>query len=703
MKRFLLCLLAALAAPVLPAGELEIAKSALRDGLWEIARIHASRVQGSEARLVIVESYAREGKWGDVLKTLDAWSEEQGDGFVYYRALALARTGAFEKAERVLEAALDESAFVDPDVARQALVLRADLAKRAGRPKDVLIYASDAAFPTNDMAALSLVAWAKSMDGDMEGARDLWRRIVADANAPEDVVAAAATSLGDVETLRAAHARMVSASLKRAVGLRLGRELLADEATFEEGAKMIKALAKDSPDAVGARTAFLALADACLEKGRSAEAADLYRQALEAWPEAAKELSVQEGYAWALRAENRLEESLAAFMRAEEVASESDAEGKALALMAQGELLTELGRGAEAMAKYRVVLTRYPGTPAGLKLKVVMELGELEASGRAFYRDFNFTAAQLKFAELARRAPEQRARMAYFDMLCLYGLGRDEEAVKQARRLASEASDPSIRAEATLWLAKYSYNARDWDASRELFEKYATTLAPTPERASFALCWAVRAAFSAGDYPRVIALVAQLTKEYPSAAERTSAWLIQGEALSQLARLDEAVAVFEKIILSNEATPEELFRARRLKADVLFVMGADNPTRYGEALRGYRALLLGESLTLDDRLDISYKIGHTLEKLGKMDEALDQYYSQVVLVYRENCESHAYEDRSKGTFARAAFRLADEFERRGEDERAKKMLRLVTSSGISTVGAEARRRLERLKEKGSMR
>ena len=54
------------ATPVASAGELEIAKEALRDGLWEVARAHAEKAGGDEGRFVTLESYAREERWGDL-------------------------------------------------------------------------------------------------------------------------------------------------------------------------------------------------------------------------------------------------------------------------------------------------------------------------------------------------------------------------------------------------------------------------------------------------------------------------------------------------------------------------------------------------------------------------------------------------------------------------------------------------------------
>ena len=48
------------------ADGLSIAKEALRDGLWEIARTHAGTNDAEEARLIVLESLAGEGKWDEI-------------------------------------------------------------------------------------------------------------------------------------------------------------------------------------------------------------------------------------------------------------------------------------------------------------------------------------------------------------------------------------------------------------------------------------------------------------------------------------------------------------------------------------------------------------------------------------------------------------------------------------------------------------
>lgn len=695
MKRSLAIAVLLASAPAF-ADELDIARNALRDGLWEVARIHASNSGSPEAFPIILESHAREGDWDGLLKLLDSATDAKGDEPTYYRALALARTGRPGEAAAILA----DASFSDDACRARSLVLRSDIARGAGRPGEVVELAADPAFPSDDVDAKMLLAWARNETGDRAGAESLWLSVVDSTNATDAAVASSATELSGTNALRKAYERLADApSLRRAVGLRLGRVLLADEATFAEGEGMIRLLAKDSPDADGAKDAFLALAEAVLMKGEHQKALDAYQVALDAWPDAAGDSAVQEGRGWALRRLGRVDDSLEAFARAFDSATNDVI--RARALMEQGDVLSENSRGEEAMAKYREVLAKFPGTPSGNRLKAVVELRELEERGRSLYGEFRFAEAQRAFEELARRDPSQAPRMSYLETLCLYGQGRDAEAEAKASGLASSCQDASIRAEATLWLAKFAFNSREWARARELFAGYATNLAPESARSPVALSWAARAAFAEHEYAQAVSLVTTLAKAHPDSPAKTVGLLVQGEALIELARLSEAIVVLDKVCSSEDVSREDRRRARTLKSDVLYVMGADNPARYAEALEGYRAILQGERLSPDEKLQLSFKVARTLEKLDRTGEAVDQYYSSVVCAYRDGRRRGvAYDEESMAVFARAAFRLADVFERLGNDRRASRILDLVVRSDVLTAVPEAERRRDRLKKKG---
>ena len=71
------------------ADTLDTARQALRDGLWEVARTNARKSSGDLAKIVVLESYAREDKWQDVLDTVSAYGETDNPEFLYYKAAAL--------------------------------------------------------------------------------------------------------------------------------------------------------------------------------------------------------------------------------------------------------------------------------------------------------------------------------------------------------------------------------------------------------------------------------------------------------------------------------------------------------------------------------------------------------------------------------------------------------------------------------------
>jgi tetratricopeptide (TPR) repeat protein len=214
------------------------------------------------------------------------------------------------------------------------------------------------------------------------------------------------------------------------------------------------------------------------------------------------------------------------------------------------------------------------------------------------------------------------------------------------------------------------------------------------------LTWAARAAFAESDFNQAIRLVTQLAETYPKSPELASGYLIQGEALMELGRFDEAILVLERVLLEDQTEPATRHQAEVLKADALFALGADNPARYQEALDAYRAVRQGESLSPGMRLAVSFKMGRTFEKLKRTDEAIDQYYTGVVLAYREGRQKGVkFDDEARAAFARAAFRLADEYESRGRDFQAMHILELVIASDVPAAD-EAEKRLDRIQTKG---
>ena len=640
--------------------ELSVAREALRDGLWEVARNHAGAVTNAalgEARLVILESYAGEGKWDAIANVLAGWKDAKGDGFDYYRAI------------------------VKGDHAAAMAVLR-----RVGSPEGLI-------------EAKMFEADALAKDGNRDAANGIWREVASATNVSERVFATACANLMDVKLLRKAYADVRSARLRRLVGLRLGTVLLREPASAEEGEKLVRAIVKDSPDAEGAREAFLAVADAEVAAGQWKTAADTYHAAIETWPDVAKIAAVQEGRGWVFRNLGRRDEAIEAFKRAGELAT--DDEGRAVAAVKVGDLLQEMGKGEEAMSCYRDVLAKFPETKAAKGLVEVVKLRELEAKGRDFFRNYRFDEAMAAFDEVARLDSTRRDRMSYYGMLCLYGQGRDDEAGERAARLAAECPDLAVRAESMLWLAKFLYNRREWKESCRWFVAHSEMQVPA-EAAAESLLWAARAAAAENDFNQVIALSTRIAERFADAKAKNQALLVQGEALIELARFDEAVLIFERVATAEGVVSADRIRAQMLRADALYAMGADNSSRYVAALEAYRAVRFGGVLSPSEQVVVSYKIARALEKLKRVDEAMDQYYTQVMLAYRTGrIAGERFSDDAKAAFSKAAFRLADEYESRGRDRQAASVLQLVVESDVPAAG-EAAKRIDRIANRGSM-
>ena len=107
--------------------DLEVARAALRDGLWSVARSHAEAAGGDDARLVILESYASEERWDDVKRELaKAAVPTNSAAFAYYQAVV---DGRLAEAAEHLSAAGSQAGLA------AAKMLEADLyVKRADLP-----------------------------------------------------------------------------------------------------------------------------------------------------------------------------------------------------------------------------------------------------------------------------------------------------------------------------------------------------------------------------------------------------------------------------------------------------------------------------------------------------------------------------------------------------------------------------------------
>ena len=221
------------------------------------------------------------------------------------------------------------------------------------------------------------------------------------------------------------------------------------------------------------------------------------------------------------------------------------------------------------------------------------------------------------------------------------------------------------------------------------------------------------------DYEKVVAITGravpngvaadatpQANPELPFQAE---ALVLQGEALVELARFDDAKLVFERV--GNLQVSEALKRRASLKrADCLFAMGADDANRYRAALDAYRALLREDDLSDSLRIVVAFKAARSMEKLRRQEEAIDFYYQNVVLVYywealrpdsEDSTQRHWFDGNARDLFARAALTVGDYYESRGELKTAVQVLGYLVAARMP-ASEQAAARIARIKEKGGL-
>mgnify|MGYP007069974932 CR=1 FL=1 len=149
--------------------ELDIARGALREGLWDVARLHAAKSEDPGARIVIAESFAREGKWKELLDTVEGWNNSEDERLLYYRALALAETGKMAQAGF----AISDRKFSDPAYMRLATRLKARVAMSEKGAAEALKIMKDAPEALADEDYLKDIITAVAQKFSAEQSADL--------------------------------------------------------------------------------------------------------------------------------------------------------------------------------------------------------------------------------------------------------------------------------------------------------------------------------------------------------------------------------------------------------------------------------------------------------------------------------------------------------------------------------------------------
>ena len=321
----------------------------------------------------------------------------------------------------------------------------------------------------------------------------------------------------------------------------------------------------------------------------------------------------------------------------------------------------------------------------------------LYGKAMANYRMFHFNAALKSLNKIITDFPDSSfAEQAYFQRgICLYWLGQDDKAVQICNDFLKKYPDSAYVPDVLFWLGKYYYNHGDFEEAGKRMSLFAEKYKDLP-LADEALYRAALSAFKRKEYMAAIDLVNRLVKDYPKSRQLANARFLQAEALSFIDKPSAAILVFDEII--KEYPDSDLVAAAwGRKGDCQFILGSDNPKRYKESIESYKIAANTSGADLALIMQAEYKIGRSLEKLGRIDDAYEQYYTKVIIRY--------INDRNKGVeqneacrmwFVRAALDAADILEEKKDWRQAVKVLGRIVDAGVDTENI-ARSRIKKIK------
>ncbi len=540
----------------------------------------------------------------------------------------------------------------------------------------------------------------------------------------------------------------------------LGRILLS-QGRYDEAVPLLKASITADPTSEMSRRAQITLANALLKAGSHAEAADEFQYYLETYTDAAGQADASFGRGSALFAEGRLAEAATSFEKAFQLytgdveraqslfregdaylgnsqyglAAESYARVVELfpasqyapgALLQQGESLARGGSGEKAEAVFRSVVDQYPeravAEEAMHRMATMKEdAGEWEDAigvyerqmtsysnglffaealygrGSAHFRLFRFSRALADFERIGKQFGDSPVgeRAAFKRAMCLYWMGRDDDAISLCHAFAETYPESDLLPDVVYWLGKSNFNREAYKEAEAHFVQFQSKF-DEHQLADDSLLWAGRAAARQNEYVRAIEILARMFKQYPDSDKMAEGRFAQANAFVELANYSAAILIYDEII--NKYSESGLLGAAwGRKGDCQFTLGVEDPKRYQESIESYRVVANSPTAAPDEVLQAAYKIGRCLEKMERIDEALEQYYAKVIVRYlREGEKGVWHSEAAKVWFTRAAFSTADIMESREDWRGAVRILGRVAEAEVPAAD-EAKERIDKIR------
>ena len=322
----------------------------------------------------------------------------------------------------------------------------------------------------------------------------------------------------------------------------------------------------------------------------------------------------------------------------------------------------------------------------------------LHGRGLVRYDMLKFGEALEDFERVVKDFPKSAAaeQAYYMRGMCYFWTGRDNEALMTCRAFIDLYPDSQWAPEVLFWIGKYEYNQKNYEAAEKEFMRFVQKY-PDDPMADECLLRAGRAASNRKEYVRAIELFTKLVKDYSSSEKMPEVRFAQADALSELAKFSGAILIFEEIINKYPDNKLLIASAWGRKGDCQFALGVEDPKRYEESMGSYRVVVNSSNVNLDLVMQAEYKIGKCLEKLGRTEEAFEQYYLKVIVRYFEDWEKGVWHNEaSKVWFTRAVFNAADIMGARKDWRRVVSILERIISADVPAA-EEARERIRKIR------
>ena len=530
--------------------------------------------------------------------------------------------------------------------------------------------------------------------------------------------------------------------------LRLGY-LYMKKGKIEEGLPLLKSMIAENADTEESECMQLFLAEELLNQGHTDDSIKEYHHYLETYTNTAGKAKAYQGKGWGLMGLERYAEAAGSFMKAYELFDSDTDKASSLykagdayysnkqftlaqdmytrlldafsdtilrseILFQLGECSMRLDKPEEAEKYFREIASKFVGNPTAeeaLLMIATVKVGQQEwkkaiavfdelmkkypestfyvdalyGKAMANYRTFDFNSSLEALDKILSDFPNSDfVEQSYFQRgMCWYWLGQDAKALVTCSSFLDKYPESSFVPEVLFWLGKYYYNHGDFEQAENRMRSFADKYKTLP-LADDALYWAAIAAFKRKEYLKSIEFLNTLLKDYPQSRKTALARFAQAEALSMIDKSSAAILVFDEII---NKYPESglVASAWGRKGDCQFILGSDDLKRYEESIDSYKIVVGNIDSEIDLILQAEYKIGRSLEKLGKIDEAFEQYYNQVVLRYFVDKEKGInHNEASKMWFTRAAFNAADILEAKHDLRRVISILNRIIDAKVGS-------------------